>query len=65
MGLADVFAHQVAAALLHLLLFVDDADTTTTTGGCGLHDVHVFEIVYLAIILPPLVVFWENVRVRG
>lgn len=61
MGLGDVTTADVAASFIYVLFFPYNFDSTATAGRCGLHDVHVLEVVDLSIEHEPLVVFWENI----
>jgi hypothetical protein len=63
--LRQILRNQIAGALVDLLLFADDPYPFPATRAGWLEDVHVFEIVQLPFVAPPLVVFGEDVGRRA
>jgi hypothetical protein len=64
MWLRDVFLHKVAWTLADGLLFGDDSDTSTTTGGCWLENIHFLEVVHFSFVAESFVVLWEQICIR-
>lgn len=65
MGLRNITTDDIAAALVYVLLFANDLNAAPTTGGCGLHDVHVLEVVDLTVQLKAFIVLRKYVRCRS
>ena len=65
MRFRHVLGYEVAWALVYLLFLTYNPDTSSTTGTCWFHDVHVLVITHLSFIAPTLVVFWEQVSRRA
>ena len=64
MRLSKILRYQISTSLINMLLFSYDFDTTTTARSSGFHYVHMLKAFHLSFILPPFIVFWENVRCR-
>ena len=61
MWLRDVLRHKISRPLRHILLTADDTDATTATARCGLHDIHILEVIVFTLLHPAFVILWEEV----
>ena len=63
-GLRQIFLHEVAVPLGHIVLLAYHLDASAAAGCSRLEDIHVFVVVHLPVILESLVVLREDVRQR-
>ena len=65
MRIRKVLGDKIATPLVNLVFLPYNLDSPSTTGGRRLQNIHVFEIVHLSVVHPPLVVLRENVCCRS
>lgn len=65
MRIGEILGHQVAISLVDCVFLANDLDSSSTTRGCRLQNVHVLKIIHLSVIHPPLVILWEDVSWRS
>jgi len=64
MRLRQILTHQVPVLLAHLILFADDFDTSSARSTSWFQNIKVFKVIHFSIVLPPFVIFWEDVSQR-
>jgi hypothetical protein len=61
MGLGHVLRDKIAVPFAHIIFLAHDSNALPTTHISWLHDVEVLEVTHFSFLLPPLIVFWENI----